>query len=582
MNNPIPERMPLPEFPLENYDNYPREQNNSFAGRLVPPSEIIASEWKALPPPEGFHSYWLPVDIQDLYNNNIYCAPLKEFPDLPPSARNVFSLPQIRPRYPRRVNILPGALAVDETKEECVYFSMARNEFSEILAHCENRARRQALWRRHLRLGWNGGGSRPRLPAVERVLQIRTDQAQVLGRKDFLTWRFEDKMEKSPEEIVAFLHTLFKKNLPAQTAHHEELHACARTLGLGALKPWDLYYVQRRFIEETIPRVAGRFRHYFVMEEFVPKLLAWVGELFSINFTPETEGLAAGQARYWLTDKTTAAPLGCLNLDLLNNGPNQYVGGAYGYTLGQLPRRHAPSQKELPQVTIKMTLTPDATTQKYFLTYNDVFSLVHEFGHALEHIFSPPQQLSHLTHEKDLLETTSSFMENFIEDPELLSRFSAHYQTGAPLPRAKAQEWTNLKKVRAPFTNNYEISKALLDLHINKDLTVPLAQRYHHVVNQTGLDKFNVYNLLLDEELFRDPATNDYPGNFYTYLLGEALGKKLYAPFRGLRPPYPRALVQALRAEVFTQFGRRPFGESLRKFTGKNLSLTDVNTPCRY
>ena len=537
--------------------------------QFVPGVLIPATEIAPLPPRYWGHPWHALYEryqenVATLFNK-VFCAPADEFPGITPLERTDFALENVRPHQPRRFQQLPGLPPVPPTPE-CLYYCLDPLDSFSILSWCTNPARRRALYRAYAQLGWRGPLFN--LPLLQKILTARAQEARAQGCENFLAARFEDKMEKSPEKISAFLLADLKKNLPAEEAYWHELTAFAHRQGLAPVRPWDLYYVERLWLEEKFPAHRPRFNSYFELTAFVPKLLAWVGELFEITFTPTGGRFATGTVDYLVQDVPSARALGTVRFNFFTQNPGVDRSENYYYTLND-PGSGA---DVLPDSEVYMSYSKEAESQKYLLGYNGIEALLHELGHVLENIFAASAPGPTGTRELDTHETLSTLMEYFLTAPTMLAKLSAHYQTGAPLPAAKLAELQALRAARAPRKRNRDITKALVDLRINAAPARELVSTFQAVVRHTGYTKYHYWNLCVEKGLFRNPDDSDYPGNYYTYHWGAALAKKLFAPFAGLTPPYPPGLGRALREEVFAQSDKRPFAESFRRFTGKNLT----------
>ena len=520
------------------------------------------------------------VSAYDEFENNLEAlrrgvsyAPASEFPDMPSSVRKSHTLENIHRRSGCDLSATLDKLSHKPHNEDNLYYTMEPHIFRTILRYCDNRARRRAILRNHAKLGGQNSGSFNNIPVIERIINSRHALAQKFGYVDFLHYRFKDKMEKSPEKIIDTLAALAEKNTPAQIEHLAELSAFARSMEIDCLRPWDLYYVEKKYLKNSIPRTPGKFMHYFELEQFMPKFLAWVGDLFSVKFSADPGSLATGEVSYLLLDVSSQDPIARVFFDIFNKYSPHRQGSCASLTtyLAKCPPPGL-TTSNIANSKITLNFRVDPNTRKCLLGYNDIINLAHEMGHVLEDAFAPRANHNSCRGELDMTEIASTFMENFMKTPELLYRLSAHYQTGAQIPWEKLNEIIEWHKRGAIIKNNVKVTRALLDLHVNEKPHISLFAKTRRVAQKTGLARFHYLNPCVDTHFFRHHEFNDYPGNLYTYTFSSTLAKKLYAPFAELSPPYPKGLCRDLRTEVFAQFGQRSFATSFREFTGKNLT----------
>ena len=501
-----------------------------------------------------------------LVEYNVFAAPRKEFPRMPTALQNEYARMPYSGLTGPYVN-RTGKLGVDDRQEDCLYFIFTAYGIKNFLTYCENPRRRRVLAQAYTRLGWGDAGTRDVTWAAKRLLRQRRTEAQAAGFPDFLAAQFTNKLEKSPEKILAFLHAEVQKNMPAYLEWFRGLAVAMGSAGPPAINSWD-----SRYLRELVAPLEGNveFKHYFELEQFMPKFFAWVGDLFSIRFTPQEDRLPTGKNAYRIYDRTTGQALGRIGFEFFNSQRVlRSMPRGSQYTTYHSHKPNGVGPPNVPAASIVLNLAP-ATDGRVYFRYDDLLSLAHEMGHALEYVFCRADPAADRDFEPDTVEVTSLFMEELLAQPETLMRLGVHNKTRRPLTRATACA------VRANYARddavhqNSMLTRSLLDLQLNLAPPAQLRQTGDTLMTATKFNKFNVYNLLMEQKFFETDGY--YAGNYYAYALGQVLAKKLAAPFDGLAPPYPPALGQALRERVFAPFGRRSFAVSFHEFTGKPLA----------
>ena len=453
--------------------------------------------------------------------------------------------------------------------EEHLYLSLRRNEIIFVLAECHDRATRKKIYATFQKLCQTGskkGLSNHRL--AQRILKARQSLADLRGCKNYLEHAFDGRYQKSPQRIEDFLNECLPVIKQAAQRNYKQVADFARIhLGIAKPEPWDFYFTVSQMRKRLFADDLNNFRQYFRIDTTLKKMLRFFGQLCGVNF--ELLPAAPDNARcvsFLAADSSSGDKLGVISFDLFCHADkNNYCymrSGNYSHA--------SPDGKiDLPEALINCDFTPNASGEDKFFDFEEILTLFHELGHALEDIFigNGKEDL-----EIDITEFSSKFIENFAYDYDVLRKISGHFKTGAPLPKKVFRGAVKYSKFLNSFDLIYRLTKALVDLKINQGPGVNFNQLCAQTAAQTGAMPMMLFNPLVDRHIFSDGECSRYAANYYTYLYSEILAYNVYAQCPAVQRP---AQMQKLRQEISKNWGQRPFASSYRKLrAGKRVSAT--------
>ncbi len=281
-------------------------------------------------------------------------------------------------------------------------------------------------------------------PLIERILQLRREKAMLLGFNSFAELSLASKMAPNVEAVGALLEELRRASFDAAAKDLEELKAFATAKGAkesGDLKHWDISFWSERQREEKFAFSAEELRPYFPLPQVLDGLFSLVKRLFGVTITA-----ADGQAPVWHEDvryfqiaDETGDAIAYFYLDPYSR-PAEKRGGAWmDYCIGRakITDESGTTTIRKPVAYLVCNQTPPVDSKPSLMTFNEVETLFHEFGHGLHHMLTRvdyPGAAGINNVEWDAVELPSQFMENWCYHRETLLGMARHYETGEPMP----------------------------------------------------------------------------------------------------------------------------------------------------
>ena len=299
---------------------------------------------------------------------------------------------------------------------------------------------------------------------VKRIVELRHKRANLLGYKSHSDFVLEERMAQNPEKVQSFLNDLLEKAKPSAEKEFAQLTAFAKELdGIDQLEKWDGPYYSEKLKQKLFNFDDEILKPYFKLENVLNGAFTIAEKLFGITFkevfdidkyhedvqTFEVLDFEGQLVAIFYSDffprkgKRNGAWMTSYKSQAVKNGIN-----------------------ERPHVSIVCNFTPPTETKPSLLTFNEVTTLFHEFGHALHGMLANTTypSLSGTSVYWDFVELPSQVMENWCYEPEALALFAKHYETGAIIP----QEYVEKIKESASFLEGMatlrQLSFGILDM----------------------------------------------------------------------------------------------------------------------
>ncbi|WP_026707045.1 M3 family metallopeptidase [Flavobacterium frigidarium] len=299
---------------------------------------------------------------------------------------------------------------------------------------------------------------------VLKIAKLRFERAQLLGYETHAHFVLEERMAESPEKVFSFSHNLLAKAKPAAQKEFAELQAFAKeTDGIETLEKWDGGYYAEKLKQKLFDFDDEKLKPYFQLEKVLNGAFTIAEKLYGLTFTEvsDIDKYHPEVMTYEVTDEKEDLVAifyadffprkGKRNGAWMTSFKSQYVKDGIN---------------ERPHVSNVCNFTPPTESKPSLLTFNEVTTLFHEFGHGLHGMLANTTypSLSGTSVYWDFVELPSQVMENWCYEPEALALFATHYQTGEVIP----MEYVNKIKESASFQEGLatmrQLSFGLLDM----------------------------------------------------------------------------------------------------------------------
>ncbi len=299
---------------------------------------------------------------------------------------------------------------------------------------------------------------------VERIVQLRLEMAKLLGYKNYADYVLKERMAENPANVYGLMDDLLAASMPVALKEKEAVQKLANELGLkGELKPWDWSYYSEKLKIQKFDLNDEMLKPYFKLENVIDGVFGLATELYGISFKENREIPVYHEEviPYEVYDEDGTF-LSVLYADFHPRESKR--GGAWmNDFIGQYKQNGVDHR---PNISIVMNFTPSTETTPSLLTFRELETFLHEFGHALHGMFanSTYGSLAGTNVYRDFVELPSQIMENWAVEKEFLDRFAVHYKSGEKIPAELVEKIRESNNFNAGYASIRQLSFGYLDM----------------------------------------------------------------------------------------------------------------------
>lgn len=315
--------------------------------------------------------------------------------------------------------------------------------YTAVMKYADNRELRRKLFIAYHKRGANDNEYNNE-EIVWQISLLRRERARLLGYENYATFVLEDRMAESPQQVNDFLQSLLEQALPLAKQELKTLRIFSK---IDNFQQWDFPYYAEKLKQEEYQIDDQQLKPYLALDKAVQGMFAVANKLYGLHFalTDEVEKYHQEVQTYKVTD-AEGNYVALLYTDFFPR-----AGKRNGAWMTTFKEQYIDLQgnDSRPHISIVCNFTRPTDTEPSLLTFNELTTLFHEFGHALHGMLSRVTypSLSGTNVARDFVELPSQLMENWCYEEETLRLFATHYQTGEPLP----MEWVHRIKKAQKF-----------------------------------------------------------------------------------------------------------------------------------
>ena len=406
------------------------------------------------------------------------------------------------------------------------------------------------------------------------LVKKRAEKAKLLGFKNYAEWNLQDQMAKTPTAAKGLLNQM----IPAATAMAQkdakEFEALAKKENASNIltgADWNYYAEKVRKAKYDIDE--NEMKPYFVLDSVVENGIFFMAtKLYGITFKKRTDVPVWNEdVKVYELFNEDGSQLGLFYTDYFKRDSKQ--GGAWMSNL--VEQSHLFGTK--PVIYNVGNYTKPANGQPALISYDDVVTTFHEFGHALHGFFANQQypSLSGTSVSRDFVEFPSQFHEHYVTEPSILKNYAKHYQTGATIPDALVEKMKKASNFNKGYTLTELLSAASLDLSwhtVSSDQTITNVDEFEKqalIDNKTNLPQVPPrYRSTYFSHIFG----GGYAAGYFAYIWAEMLDHDAYE-WTIENGGMTRKNGQILRDKVFSRGNSDDLNVIYKNFRGKNPSI---------
>jgi peptidyl-dipeptidase Dcp len=355
-----------------------------------------------------------------------------------------------------------SAKAKEKNKEGWI-FDITMPSYLPFMKYADNRLLRKELYLAYSSKAFKGNEYDNR-DNIRKIVNLRLEMANLLGYPDYAAYVLERRMATNAEGVYKLLDDLYNASYSVALKEKAEIEAFAVKTGFkGELMPWDWSYYSEKLKVEKYDLNDEMLKPYFELNKVVKGVFGLATELYGISFkaNKDIEVYHEEVIPYEVYDRDGRF-LAVLYTDF-HPRPGKQGGAWMNDFKGQWKEDGADSR---PHVTIVMNFTRPTETKPALLTFNEVETFMHEFGHALHGMLADVNyaSLSGTNVYRDFVELPSQIMENWAVEKDFLDRFAEHYQTGEKIPVTLVNKIKESQNYLAGYLSIRQLSFGYLDM----------------------------------------------------------------------------------------------------------------------
>ena len=412
---------------------------------------------------------------------------------------------------------------------------------------------------------------------IKEILQLREEEAKLLGFQNYAEVSVATKMADSPAKVISFLRDLAQRARPFAEKDLADMRQFATAhLDLQNPQAWDWPYIGEKLKEARYSFSEQEVKQYFTAPKVLQGLFKIIETLFEVQIHEDKAPVWHPAVGFYRIERKGQL-VGQFYLDPPARAGKR--GGAWMDDVRARWLRPDTQALQTPVAHLVCNFAEGVEGQPPLLTHDDVITLFHEFGHGLHHMLTQVNErdVSGISGvEWDAVELPSQFMENFCWEWSVLKHMTAHVKTGEALPRELFDKMVEAKNFQSGLQTLRQIEFALLDMllhseHKPSDDFMPILKKVREEVAVIQAPEFNRM-----AHTFSHIFAGGYAAGYYSYKWAEVLSADAYAAFEETALPDGSPNLETgrrYREAILEAGGSRPALDSFVAFRGREPSL---------
>ena len=395
--------------------------------------------------------------------------------------------------------------------------TMAYPDINAVMENCSVRKTREIVWK-----AFNNRAVKENSSILEEAVQLRNEKALLFGFKTWAEYRLQNRMAKSPNNVASMYESLIPKLQKA--AEVEKIELAVDNIEISDITPWDIRY----FISKERSKVSSiensELKKFFYIHDVKTEMFKVCEEVFDLHIKPESNETAWHEdVELWSLWEKNGQQLAYFYLDLYPREGKFTHAAVFDISSG------GSSRQELPICSMVANF-PNPNTGDGLMTFDEVETLFHEFGHVLHNGIGKSKYTRFVgaNCEWDFVEAPSQIMEHWVWKVECMKRISTHIESGESLSEEICEKLNKSKNIGVSLLTLRQVSFGLADQHLHgenfKDSLLEIehsAQKVTTITYPKDTNHLAAFGHLL----------GGYDAAYYGYLWAEIIGDDLFSRF---------------------------------------------------
>ena len=427
--------------------------------------------------------------------------------------------------------ITAAAAAAQEKGLEGYWMGLDMPTYISVLKYAERRELREHYYRSYASRAAKDNEYNNE-EVIKTLVNQRLAKAKLLGFESHAALTLSKRMAGTPQTVLSFLEDLKKLAKPAALKDIQDVEAFAQKHSANTpLQPWDFSFWSERLKKATLSLDDAILKPYFKLEHVLEGAFEVAGRLFGLRFekNPSISVYHKDVDAYEVFDKNGAF-LSVFYTDFFPRSGKR--AGAWMTSYRSMYQKEGTTVR--PHISIVCNFTKPTASQPALLTFNEVTTLFHEFGHALHGMMAQGTypSLTGTSVYWDFVELPSQIMENWCYQPEALKLFARHYETGEVLPSEYIERIVQSQQFMEGYATLRQLNFGFLDMAWH-NATAPFEGTVEHFESQATAETqlFDKVEGTLSSTAFSHIFQGGYSAGYYSYKWAEVLDADAFERF---------------------------------------------------
>ncbi|UCE07220.1 MAG: M3 family metallopeptidase [bacterium] len=466
-------------------------------------------------------------------------------------------------------NVIKGAAeaAKERGHEGKWVFTLHKPSMIPFLQYSNKRDLREKIFKAYVNRG-NNDNELDNKVILSKIAALRVRKANLLGYKTHADFVLEKNMAKTPENVYDFLHQLWKPALNMAKKEAYELQSMIFEEGNNfQLQPWDWWYYAEKLKKARYDLDEEMLRPYLKLENVIDGAFTVATKLYGITFKERKDiPKYHPDVKVFELKEADGTYIGILYTDYFPRASKR--GGAWMNAYRK--QSNLDEKKVTPVICNVGNFSKPTKDNPSLLSFEEVSTLFHEFGHALHGLLSNCSypKLSGTDVARDFVELPSQIMENWASEPEVLKMYAKHYQTGEPIPDELIEKIKAASKFNQGFATVEYLAASFLDMDWHT-LTEPKDLDAIEFENQS-MEKIAMIPQIIvryRSPYFRHIFSGGYSAGYYVYIWAEVLDADAFQAFKETSL-FDQKTAQAFRENILAKGGTEDPMVLYKRFRG--------------
>lgn len=433
-------------------------------------------------------------------------------------------------------------------------FTLQNPSVMPFLQYAENRELRKKIWKAYQGRG-NQGNDKDNKKILIDMANLRSEKAKLLGYNTHADYVLEESMAKNADNVYKLLNQLWTPALAKAKIERNEMQAIIKAEGNDfKLEPWDWRFYEEKLRKQKFDLDEQEVKPYFALDKVQEGVFMVVNKLWGLTFS-EIKDIPTyhPEAKAYEVKEADGRHVGVLYMDFHPRASKR--GGAWMSSFR--PQQTVNGERKAPVVTIVCNFSKPSGNAPALLTFDEVTTFFHEFGHALHGLLSNVQyrSLSGTSVPRDFVELPSQIMENWATEPEVLKQYAIHYKTGEVIPDAIIEKLTKSGTFGQGFGTTEYLAASLLDLdyHTQTSTITQSADEFE----KASMSKIGLIGEIIPRyrsTYFQHIFSGGYSSGYYSYIWSGVLDTDAFQAFKETTLFNPEK-AKAFRTEILEKGG---------------------------